>query len=126
MARTPLPREVRVRILDDEPRLYRACFGPTDAGPADSFRSHYELERPPRGVEAWATVIYMAVSMFQTVAPCWHLIKRTRGRIGDHVADLRLGPDRGVCAAKTGGWLHWSVRGRPEALQAAVHAYLRR
>ena len=45
----------------------------------------------------------MAVSMFETAKPCWSLIDRTKGRIGDHVAELRLVPGRGVCAAKNGG-----------------------
>ncbi len=35
------------------------------------------LRRPPRGVEAWATVLHMAVSMFETAVPCWNLIERT-------------------------------------------------
>jgi hypothetical protein len=91
-----------------------------------SFRSHYELQRPPRGVETWATVIYMAVSTFETEAPCWHLIERTRGRIGDHVAELGPGSGHGICVAKTGGPGHWSVWARPDVLQAAVRAYLRR
>jgi hypothetical protein len=30
----------------------------------------------------------MAVSMFETAEPCWALIDRTRGRIGDRVAEL--------------------------------------
>lgn len=92
----------------------------------DSFRSHYELQRPPRGAEVRAAVIHMAVSMFETPALCWDLIARTRGRIGDHVAELRLVPGRGVCLANTGGRLHWSVWGRPDELQAAIVGYIDR
>jgi hypothetical protein len=44
-----------------------------------------------------------SISMFDAAEPCWDLIDRTRGRIGDHVAELRLGPDRGICVARTGG-----------------------
>lgn len=113
-----------MRVLDEELRLYRACSGPGNPAHIDSFRSHYELRRPPRGVEAWATVLYMAVSMFETAVPCWSLMERTRGRIGDHVAELRLGPGLGICVARTGGPLHWSVWGRPEVLQAAIHTYV--
>jgi len=51
------------------------------------------------------------------------LIERTAGRIGDRVAEVTLVPDRGVCVAKTGGPLHWSVWGRPAELQAAVAGY---
>jgi hypothetical protein len=103
MARMSLIQEVVVRVLEEEMRLYRATWA--DRGPPqlDSFRSHYELQRPPRGPEVRAAVIHMAVSMFETAEPCWALIDRTRGRIGDHVAELRLVPGRGVCAARTAG-----------------------
>jgi hypothetical protein len=67
----------------------------------------------------------MAVSMFETAELCWALIDRTKG-IGDHVAELRLVPGRGVCAATTGGPLHWSVWGDPAVLHAAVTGYVRR
>jgi hypothetical protein len=53
----------------------------------------------------------------------WALIDRTRGRIGDHVAELRLVPGRDVCAAKTGA-APWSVWGDPAVLQAAVSGYV--
>jgi hypothetical protein len=121
-----LIREVRVRVLDEELRLYRACLAPEDPAQVDSFRSHYELRRPPRGPERRAAIIHMAVSMFEAAAPCWGLIERTRGRIGSHVAELRLPPGRGICVAKTGGPLHWSVWGHPEVLQAAIAAYMGR
>ena len=116
-------REVRIHVLEDETRLYRATW--VDQGPArlDSFRSHYELQRPPRGPEIRAAVIHMAVSMFESIEPCWALIDRTSGRIGDCVAELRLVPGLGVCAAKTGGPLHWSVWGDPGVLQSAVSGY---
>ncbi|MBV9007066.1 MAG: hypothetical protein JO181_20530 [Solirubrobacterales bacterium] len=68
----------------------------------------------------------MAVSMFDTAGPCWDLIDRTRGRIGNHVAELRLVPGRGICVAKTGGSHHWSVWGQPTELHAAITRYLGR
>lgn len=126
MAHTSLFREVRVRVLDDEMRLFRACFQSPRAAQLDSFRSHYELDRPPRGPEERATVIHMGVSMFETAAPCWNLLERTQGRIGDCVAELLLGPGRGICVAKTGGPFHWSVWGRPGELQAAIVGFVRR
>ncbi len=111
---------IHVRVLDDEMRLYRACAGAADGVDLDSFRSHYELKRPPRGPENRATVIHMALSMFEEPEPCWNLIERTRGKIGDHVAELHLTPGRGICVAKTAGPLHWSVWARPEVLQDGV------
>ena len=112
---------VDVHVLDAEMRLYRACTGSASGGVAlHSFRSHYELRRPPRGPENRATVIHMGLSMFEEPEPCWNLIERTRGKIGDHVAELRLTPGDGICVARTAGPLHWSVWGRPEVLHDAV------
>lgn len=98
-----------------------ATWGDGDPAQLDSFRSHYELRRPPRGPELRAAVIHMAASMFETAEPCWALIDRTQGRIGDRVAELRLVPGLGAGAAKTGGPFHWSVWGEPAVLQAAVN-----
>jgi len=111
---------VDVRVLDSEMRLYRACASSAGGAALDSFRSHYELKRPPRGPENRATVIHMALSMFEEPEPCWTLIERTRSKIGDHVAELRLTPGHRICVAKTAGPLHWSVWGRPEVLNDAV------
>lgn len=126
MARMSIIREVRVRVLEDEMRLYRATWAAHDPARLDCFRSHYELRRPPRGPEIRASVIHMAVSMFETAEPCWALIDRTKGRIGDQVAEMRLIPGHGVCAGKTGGPLHWSVWGDPGVLQGAVRGYVDR
>lgn len=126
MARTSIIQEVLVRVLEDEMRLYRATWADQNPAQLDSFRSHYELQRRPRGPEIRAAVIHMAVSMFETAEPCWALIDRTKGPIGDQVAVLRLVPRRGVCTAKTGGPLHWSVWGDPAVLQAAVSGYVDR
>ena len=79
MPRMSVIREVLVRVLEDEMRLYRATWGDGDPAQLESFRSHYELQRPPRGPEVRAAVIHMAVSMFETAEPCWGLIDRTKG-----------------------------------------------
>jgi hypothetical protein len=121
---------LRMRIRPTHPlgsvRNQREAAPAENRAQLDSFRSHYKLRRPPRGPEARAAVIHMAVSMFEAPEPCWPLIDRTRGRIGDRVAALRLIPGRGVCVAKTGGPLHWSVWGDPAVLQAAIADYLNR
>jgi hypothetical protein len=115
---------IDVRVLDAEMRLYRACAGSAEGVALESFRSHFELKRPPRGPENRATVIHMALSMFEEPEPCWDLIERTRGKIGDQVAELHLTPGRGVCVAKTAGPLHWSVWARPEILHDALAALM--
>jgi hypothetical protein len=119
-------QEVRVRVLEEEMRLYRATWRDHEVSQLESFRSHYERQRPPRGPEIRAAVIHMAVSMFEAAQPCWALIDRTGGRIGDRVAEVRLPPGRGVCVAKTGGPLHWSVWGDPRVLQAAMSGFVGR
>ena len=121
-----LLRDIRVRVITAEMRLYRACVAPDHPAQADSFPSHYELRTPPRGAELRAAVIHMAVSMFESADPCWSLIDRTRGRLGSHVAELRLPPGRGICVAKTGGPLHWSIWGQPSELHAAITNYVDR
>ena len=117
------PRPTVAASPEGEMRLYRATWAEHDPARVDSFRSHDELQRPPRGPEIRAAVIHMAVSMFETAEPCWALIDRTNGRIGDHVAELRLVPGFGVCTAKTGGPLHWSVWRDPAVLHAAISGY---
>ena len=55
---------------------------------------------------------------------CWDLSERTRGKVGDYVAELRLTPGRGVCVVKTAGPATGrSVRG-PEILHDAVAALM--
>lgn len=116
--------KVDVRVLETDMRLYRVCHASTDAENLDSFRSHFALERPPRGPENRATVIHMGVSMFETSGACRDLIARTRGKIGGRVVELHLAPGRGICVAKTGGPLHWSVWARPDVLHDAVAAFI--
>ena len=122
--RRSLLEQVVVRVLDHDMRVYRISKG--EPAELDDFRSHYELALPPRGIEDRATVIHMAVSMFETAERCWELIERTNGRIGDRVAEVALVADRGVCVAKTGGPSHWSVWGRPAELQSAIVDYATR
>jgi hypothetical protein len=113
-------------MLEEPMRLYRVCTDPQHPDALDSFRSRYELGRAPRGLEVQAAVIHMAVSMFETAEPCRNLIRRTRRRIGTHVAELKLRPGQGICVAKTSGPLHWSVWATPDELRSAVQSYTER
>jgi len=41
-------------------------------------------------------------------------------------AEVQPSSYRGICVAKTGGPLHWSVWGRPDELQAAIGDFVAR
>jgi len=112
-------RTLTVDVLDEPKRLYRVCATQADERFIDSFRSHYELRRPPRGPEDRVAVIHMAFSMFDTAAIARQLATRVP-KLGGHVATVDLQPGVGVCVAKTGGPAHWSVWGRPPQLAACV------
>jgi len=49
-------QDVHVRVLDEQIRLYRACRRADHSEQLDGFRSHYELQRPPRGPEGRAPI----------------------------------------------------------------------
>lgn len=85
----------------------------------NSFRSNYELNRPPRGVEDRVALIQMGLSMFRR----WSQAEGTARRfpaIGDHVARVSLGAGRGFAYADTGPPGHVTVWGRPVQLMKAV------
>ena len=86
----------------------------------DDFRSHYELGKPPRRHEREWAVMYMGLSMFREPdQAAW--VARRWSAIGDHVAHLRLEPDRGINLASTGKIPgHYSVWGSPDQLLACV------
>lgn len=119
MTRASLLRTIQVDVLDEPRRLYRVCSPREADGFIESFRSHYELGRPPRGPEDRAAVIHMAVSMFDSPEIAAQLASRVP-KLGGHVAHVDLLPGNGFCAAKTGGPAHWSVWGRPLQLAGAV------
>lgn len=117
--RMSLLRTIEVEVLERELRLYRVCAAPDDARFADALRSHYELERLPRGPENRAAAIHMAVSMFDSADVARQLAGRV-AKLGGHIATIDLRPGLGICVAKTGGPAHWSVWGRPTQLATCI------
>ncbi len=106
--------EFHVVVLQEPRRLYRGCFGPDRIEQA--LTSNYENGRNPHPADLRATVLHMAVSMFEDKDLVLHLAQRRPDRVGDHVATVELQPGFGVCIADTSGPGHWSVWGRPVQL----------
>ena len=92
-----------------------------DPALADSFRSHFELKRPPRKIEATFIVVHMGVS-------CWRSEEGARKlatsypTIGAHVARLEIEGGKGFNASSSvlGGSQHLTVWGDPIKLAAVV------
>ena len=117
--RMSLLRTIDVRVLEEPLVLLRIC-GPRDAPTfTDALRSHYELDRPPRGPENRAAAIHMALSMFDSLEVARQLAARVP-KLGGHIATLELRRGLGICFAKTGGPAHWSVWSRPAQLAECI------
>jgi hypothetical protein len=106
--------EFHVVVLQEPRRLYRGCFGADRI--EEALRSNYENGRNPHPADLRATVLHMAVSLFEDRDLLLQLARRRPDRIGDHVATIELQPGFGVCIADTSGPGHWSVWGRPAQL----------
>jgi hypothetical protein len=118
---TSYPTEYTVRLVQEPMTLYRACNGRDEASLLTSLRSNYEVSRhPPHPADLYATVLHMAVSMFDRQGTIASMARRRPDRIGTHVARLDLLRGHGVCLADTGGQSHWSVWGIPAQLLAFV------
>jgi hypothetical protein len=106
--------EFHVVVLQEPRRLYRGCFGSDRID--EALKSNYENGRNPHPADLRATVLHMAVSLFEDKDLVLHLARRRPDRIGDHVATIDLQPGLGVCVADTSGPGHWSVWGRAAQL----------
>jgi hypothetical protein len=85
----------------------------------ESFRSNYELDRPPRGIEGRIAVIQMGISMFRRRGQAEGLARRFPV-IGDQIARMSLTGGRGFAYADTGPVGHMTVWGRPVQLVEAI------
>jgi hypothetical protein len=115
------PNTYEVRVLQERITLHRACFGADSLSVLAGLRSNFENRRdPPHPADLHATILHMAVSMFEKADTIERLARRHPARIGTHLMSLTLQPGHGVCVADTSGPGHWSVWGVPAQLQAFV------
>jgi hypothetical protein len=105
-------------------RLYRARFVGWP-GDVDDMRSNYERNRSTHPEHRRATVLHMAVSMFENRDVVATLCLRNPQRLGEYIAEVDLEPGKGVCVARTGSTGHWSVWGRPAQLKRYVSSVVR-
>jgi hypothetical protein len=109
-----------VVLLERPMTVFRGCHGDDRAAITASMRSNYETGRPAHPADLRATVLHMAVSMFEDREVVLRLARRRPDRVGTHLAQLRLLPDRGICVAHNGSRGHWSIWGVPARLAACV------
>jgi hypothetical protein len=100
--------------------LYRACHGADRTALETALTSNYQAGRSPHPSDLKATVLFMAVSLFENRGAVSHLARRRPDRIGTHIATVELQPGHGVCIADTGSTGHWSVWGIPAQLAEFV------
>ena len=96
------PSEYLVRVLQEPIRLHRACHGDDQSAMLEALRSNYERDRrPPHPADLHASVLRMAVSLFERPDGLAHLARQRPERIGTHIVTLRLQPGLGICLADT-------------------------
>jgi len=78
----------------------------------DVFRSNYEREARPRGLEVESALIHFGLSMY-LVREMAVATARRCPRLGRHIAEMRLEPGHGFCWAHTAQPGHVTVWGRP-------------
>lgn len=108
--------EYLVRVVQEPMTLYRACFA---GDTLEAMRSNYERGsgRNPRDLRA--TVLHMAVSMFDTPDALREIVAMFP-KLGTHIAQVDIQPEAGVCVADAASPGHWSVWGRPSELAGFV------
>lgn len=115
-----LDSSIRVDVLERRLIVFRGCQGSDADAVRDAMRSNYEARRSPHPADLRATVLHMAVSMFEASGPLVRMARRRPDRVGTHVARLELRAELGICIADTGSVGHWSVWGTPEQLAGCV------
>jgi hypothetical protein len=111
---------ITVALLTRTMTLYGACHGADTTAVRNTMRSNYESGRSPHPADLRATVLHMAVSMFEDPDGLSRLAARRPDRVGTHLARVELQPNRGICLADTGSPGHWSIWGVPDQLAGCV------
>jgi hypothetical protein len=78
----------------------------------DTFRSNYERNARPRGLEVELALIHFGLSMYLERGMAAATAKRWP-RLGRYLAEIRLEPGNGFCWAHTAQPGHVTVWGRP-------------
>jgi hypothetical protein len=81
----------------------------------NSFRSNYELDRPPRNRERASTVIHMGISAYLD-EPLARGTAERWSKLGGYIAALHLVPDQGFNFAPTGHPGHLTIWADPVKL----------
>jgi hypothetical protein len=85
----------------------------------DVFRSNYERDARPRGLEVESALIHFGLSMYLERDMAAATARRWP-RLGRHIAEVRLEPGNGFCWAHTAQPGHVTVWGRPLQLLACI------
>jgi hypothetical protein len=85
----------------------------------DTFRSNYERDVRPRGLEVELALIHFGLSMYLEREMAAATARRWP-RLGRHLAEVQLEPGNGFCWAHTAQPGHITVWGRPLQLLACI------
>jgi hypothetical protein len=109
------------RHVAEPVELFRIVKGASVGAPdvLESFRSNYERNAHPRGLEVESTLIHLGLSMFVTFDAAAQRARRWPA-LGAHIAHVSLEPDNGFHIAETGASVHRTVWGRPLQILACV------
>jgi hypothetical protein len=113
--------DLLARHVDEPVDLFRIVRGGTRGAPGvlESFRSNYERDAPPRGIERESALIHFGLSMFTSFDAAADRARRWPA-LGTHIAHVRLEPGNGFHVAETGARVHRTVWGRPLQLLDGV------
>lgn len=106
---------------DEELVVYRIVNEPDPDAPrfVESFRSHAELDLPPRGRELSHPLVYEGISVFDTAEAAAETARRFP-RLGSHVAELHVGPATDARYFSWGARGHLTLWGEPLKLAGAT------
>lgn len=115
------PDELETLTGDEELVVFRVVQEPDPASSAyvDSFRSHADLDLPPRGPELSHPLVYEGISVFDAVEAATETARKFP-RLGGHVAKLRIDANTDVRYFRWGAHGHLSLWGDPLKLAGAT------